>query len=172
MTPRSLLTAVLALALFAGSPRAAFASQNFPDEVKKQWRLPGAAPDCIVCHQSEAGGEGTATKPFARSLQRDGLIEDDLGSLDQALATDKAQNTDSDGDGIPDFDELQMGLDPNDGPGAFGELPVPETGCTLGTPKRGQHGGVATWLFSLAAALLIVRTRRRDARISAWFSRG
>ncbi|HEX3774914.1 MAG TPA: thrombospondin type 3 repeat-containing protein [Polyangiaceae bacterium] len=150
----------LALALTTlVAPRAAVASQNFPIEVQKEWQLANP-PDCTVCHQSDQGGEGTATKAFSRTLQREGLVEEDLGSLDKALAADKAQSIDSDGDGIPDFDELQMGLDPNDGPGAFGNFPIPETGCALSLPARPTPGDAAPWLGALATIVVLGRRRR------------
>jgi hypothetical protein len=161
MTPRACFT-LLALASSLVAPRIASASPNFPAEVQKEWALP-TVPDCIVCHQNDLGGVGTATKPFARSLEREGLVEEDIGSLDMALAALKAQNTDSDGDGIPDIDELQMGTDPNDGPGAFDQYPIPMTGCAVGLPKRTRPLPAA--LFALTGLLLALRRQRAAARL-------
>jgi Bacterial TSP3 repeat len=161
MSPRRVFAALLTLGTLGAMPRLAAASPNYPDEIKKQWQIPGPAPDCLVCHQTEVGGNGTSTKPFSRSLQREGLVGMDLGSLDAALAALKAQNTDSDGDGISDIDELQMGSDPNDGPGVFGEFPVPQTGCAIGLASDKTRGDTTTWLLSVVCAGFVARNRRR-----------
>ena len=161
MTSRTCFT-LLAWAASLVVTRVASASPNFPAEVQKEWALP-SAPDCIVCHQNDLGGAGTATKPFARSLEREGLVEEDIGSLDTALAALKAQNTDSDGDGISDIDELQMGSDPNDGPGAFDQYPIPMTGCAVGMPKRTRPLPAA--LLALTSLVLALRGRRAATRL-------
>jgi hypothetical protein len=159
MTARARLAVFFACAVFCASPRIASASPNFPAELQKEWDLP-TAPGCIVCHQNDLGGVGTATKPFARSLQRKGLVQEDIGSLDTALAALKAQNTDSDGDGISDIDELQMGTDPNDGPGTFDQYPIPMTGCAMSVPSRSS----ALPFGLLAGAYACVARGRRKAR--------
>ena len=161
MTSRFALAGFCAVAALVAVPRLASASADYPEIIKEDWQLPGNPPDCIVCHQTDLGGDGTSTKPFSRSLQRDGLVHLDDGSLHRALATDKMDNTDSDGDGIPDIDELQMGLDPNDGPGVQ-DFPIPQTGCAFRSAIGDSGGELATWLLSLGVAALVVRKRRRD----------
>ena len=41
-----------------------------------------------------------------------GLVAQNLASLDTALDALAAEHTDSDGDGVPDIDELRTGSDP------------------------------------------------------------
>jgi hypothetical protein len=172
MTARAQFILFAALTLCA-SPRLASASPNFPPEVKKEWDLP-TIPDCIVCHQNDQGGFGTATKPFARSLEREGLVAEDVGSLDKALAALKSQNTDSDGDGISDIDELQMGSDPDDGPGTFDPYPIPMTGCAMSGPSRADTLPFAFGLMAMACAWVAHGrrgARRRKRRLSARWRR-
>jgi hypothetical protein len=124
----------------------------------------------VLCHQTEAGGDHTVTRPFGRTMMELGARGNgDLGSLRAALRG--AREADSDGDGVGDVEELLDGArDPNrpeielpDGGGvvlgdAPEELPTLQTGCAMGTPGaggsvRGRHGlvvlvlaGVTVWL--------------------------
>lgn len=159
MKPHHLVAVMIAVGALLASPEHAFASQEFPGIVQSDWGL-AAAPDCIVCHQSDAGGMGTSTKPFSRSLQREGLVELNDGSLHTALAALKSQMVDSDGDGKSDYEELLMGGDPNDGPGQM-DFPVPQTGCAVRTPPIAADGSAQTWFLSLALAAMLVRARRK-----------
>ena len=143
-----------ALALSALSARVASASITFPDTVKDEWQLPGAAPACTLCHQTLDGGFGTATKPFGRALLANGATAVDTGALRRALRALDAAGSDVDHDGMTDIAELQMGADPDvfddygvlDAGAAserFDDFPVPETGCsvvTVGARADGNAG--------------------------------
>lgn len=141
MSIRRLVCLALASSLLLALPRAARASQNFPDTMKDEWQLPGDPPACTLCHQSLLGGFGTATKPFGRELIRNGATAADTNALRRALRALQAANSDVDHDGVSDFDELQTGTDPDvpdameaDGglvTAAYDDTPIPRTGCSV-----------------------------------------
>lgn len=88
-------------------------STSFPARLTQEALIP-CVPDCIVCHQDNQGGVSTATKPFAASMQAEGLEALNEDSLVTALQALEAAGTDSDGDGTDDVTELAEGSDPND----------------------------------------------------------
>jgi hypothetical protein len=121
-------------------------------------------PDCTLCHANDLGGKGTISTYFGRTLLREGAEgNDDEGALKAALGAMDRQHVDSDGDGVPDIDELQMGTDPNDGPGPSNALPTPQTGCALRAPNR-DSGADAVWLSCLMFAWFAQR-RGRSVRL-------
>ena len=147
--------------LLGGAERAANASPFYPGLLQQ---LSGAAepPPCLVCHESPAGGFGTATKPFAMYLRSRGLKAADEAALRNAFAAAAAERHDSDGDGVLDVDELKAGTDPNAG-GAG--PPPPEYGCGNVVARRAERGAFdgAVALAAVAFATLIRRRRRRHA---------
>ncbi|MET0791595.1 MAG: hypothetical protein ABW061_08750, partial [Polyangiaceae bacterium] len=141
---------VLAGALLLLAPCVASASTSFPDVVKDEWQLPGAVPACTLCHQTLAGGFGTATKPFGRAVLMNGATAVDTGALRRALRALDAAGSDVDHDGMTDIAELQQGADPDSfddygvDAGAVGdtfdEYPIPQTGCSVAAVgRRGAH---------------------------------
>ncbi len=157
---RFLLSVALFLLAFGATP--AFASASFPPTIQAELAL-ASAPPCTLCHRNDVGGIGTVVTPFGRTLMnRLGVAAANVGSLKAALAADKAQNLDSDGDGISDIDELQAGMDPN--VGASGEVagldvPLPETGCAFATRK--SVGGAGAVMFVCLGLVLVGRRSRR-----------
>lgn len=134
---------------------AAHASPIYPPIVAE---VTGAAhsPQCIICHETPQGGIGTATRGFAVYLRSRGLVAKDEASLRAALAAAKGEMHDTDGDGVPDVDELSAGRNPN-GDAAVAS-PI-EYGCVSMT---GEAPG-PFWIFS--AIFLAVRIcRKKRAR--------
>lgn len=101
------------------APSLCLASRSFVPNLKTHWdvtALPVKGEGCLLCHRSEAGGSGTATQPFARTLtSKYQLSAGDLGALAQALESDRANADDSDRDGVDDYAEIVIdGTNPND----------------------------------------------------------
>ncbi len=150
MAHRLVCASALALSALLAAPRAALASQSFPDTVKSEWQMPGSVPACTLCHQTLLGGFGTATKPFGRAVLMNGASAVDTGALRQALRALKAAGSDVDHDGVTDYDELQAGTDPDvadatslDGgvaPDSFDDYPIPQTGCSVSAVGRSGPG--------------------------------
>lgn len=153
---RYVAATTLAGCLWAGG---ALGSDNFPPVVQDELELP-AAPPCLLCHQSEVGGTGTATRPIAVSLQRFGLrgVRDE-GALRTALLALEARGDDSDRDGVADTDELRAGTDPN--AGETSDVPLPESGCSVRRGRASGSPGAGWWLL-----LVVGWSLRRGARFS------
>jgi hypothetical protein len=135
--------------------RAALATPDFPGVIQQQLNL-STQPPCTICHQTDAGGFGTATKPFALYLKSRGLAPFDEQSLITALAAAEAEHHDSNGNGVPDIDELKAGHDPNAGAGD-----TPQYGCGASfAGARGHRGALFAW-GAMALWLLARRARRR-----------
>jgi Bacterial TSP3 repeat len=145
-------------------PPLAHASPAYPVAVQADLKLT-ETPRCTLCHTTDLGGKGTISSYFGRTLLRDGAQgNDDIGALKAALEMMESEQTDSDGDGVSDIDELRAGTDPNDGPGPSDPLPTPQTGCALrGAAQQGASG--SAWLWCALGAYLVRRRRARGARL-------
>lgn len=151
------LAAVVSLGVTLAGSAVARATPNFPDVVASKLNL-ASPPACALCHAGNPGA-GTATTPFAVTLQSRGARAYDEASLELALDAIAAEGKDSDGDGIPDVDELKAGGDPN---AADGESTIsPEYGCSSAGSLPEGSPVVAV---ALGIVALVFPRRRADWR--------
>ncbi|HWE23371.1 MAG TPA: hypothetical protein VG496_05465 [Myxococcales bacterium] len=129
---------------------ALIATPNFPAAIRQNLGLQ-AAPQCTVCHATNAGGAGTVVKPFGVYLLSRGLRPFDESSLRNALLADSGEHHSSNSSGIPDIDALKAGEDPNDPVGAGGNQLAPAYGCS--------SSGSTTPLMLLVAVACALRRR-------------
>lgn len=165
---RDLVGCLSAAVLLVGA--SAEATPNFPPAVKSELSL-SADPACTLCHLGTPM-VGTVTQPFGKSLRERGLLFYDVPSLQQALARLEAEAVDSDGDTLPDVEELKAGGDPNfadsenpgGGPPVFREnFGEPHYGCSAAPSSAG-----AWWGFGLCLlALLRLSSRVSSVRTGA-----
>lgn len=158
------------VALVAPSARA---SVSYPAELLKHWELqalPGPAPYCTLCHTTDSGGTGTATKPFGRALLAAGALGNNVPSFDAALDALEAAGSDSDRDGVSDLDELRAGTPPNEGeplpgsePDPLADVPPPRTGCSIQPSPAGSASALVTALLLLASRRASARSRKQSA---------
>ena len=134
------------------------ASPLFPLEVRGHLSL-SYTPGCTLCHDTSAGGLGTANTPFGVSMRLRGLVANNVGSLNLALDALQAEGTDSDSDGIGDILELQAATDPNSNSGLG---PTPEYGCfgRIGP----AHPGLGATFLALVSLLGCLRARSSRQR--------
>jgi hypothetical protein len=154
VTRRARLFAVAAvgLSLLVTSPT--FAMPTFPAEIQAHLKL-NYTPPCTFCHATQQGG-GPVTTKFALSMQAAGLTSN-IATLDPALDKLNADHTDSDGDGTPDIQQIEMGLDPSTGaaPG-----PTERYGCGARmavSPVRSKD----SFVLALCAMGLVAAARAR-----------
>ncbi|MET0593796.1 MAG: hypothetical protein ABW133_13925 [Polyangiaceae bacterium] len=144
-----------------------FASAIFPLRVGST--LSVTPPPCLLCHTTEEGEKGTATKPFALTLRGYGLMKDDATTLVSILNQMKTKGTDdSDGDGVGDIAEIEQGRDPNinDITGKSpNDYPPPSYGCSVSARGRDANRAPLAGLAMLGAfASHAHRSSRRRSR--------
>jgi MYXO-CTERM domain-containing protein len=144
------LVGLLVLVGLVAAPELARATPNFPSKLESELGLV-APPACGLCHAGSPG-RGNVETPFGKALRARGLVAYDEASLGRALEALTAAQLDSDGDGVPDIDELKSGSDPN----AAGATITPEYGCSVHAPV-----GESAWLVALTLAAIARRRRRR-----------
>jgi uncharacterized protein (TIGR03382 family) len=163
--PRLVLPGLVALALVTAPT--ALATPNFPGAVQRELNLSNE-PDCELCHVG-VEARGTVNTPFGSAMRQRGLQAYDEESLRDALASLRGEAVDSDGDGVPDVEELLAGDDPNQSAQTPEELPPePTFGCAT------SPGGPACWMLLVALGALLARrslgsTGRPPGR--AWWCR-
>jgi hypothetical protein len=154
MGPRLLLPCVLLSSAATAFAPWARATPNFPSVIADALQL-ASPPPCVTCHETNAGGLGTAIRPFAIFLQTRGLRPYDEASLRAALQAAEAEHHDSNGDGIDDVTALRRGLDPSAGAGD-----QPRYGC--GATVASHRGRPSPWVLGALFAIVIV-SRRQSA---------
>lgn len=150
---RLLIVPITAVLLLVGRP--ANATPEFPDVVAEHLGL-ASPPDCTLCHNGPQA-RGTVTTPFGVSMRSRGAQAYDNDSVRTALDALEAEKRDSDGDGVPDIEELKNGGNPN----GAGKLIKPEYGCAVRT-SRPDGPWKAGGPLALLLLLRLRRTRQRD----------
>jgi hypothetical protein len=146
-----------ALVLSSGD---ALASPIFPDAIAETVGAGSNVPVCTICHASLSGGIGTVVKPFGQYMQSRGLTFGNTDSLKAALQAMIGEKHDTDGDGIPDVDELKAGTDPN---GASNSDVEPIAyGCGRVAPRPPLDG--AAFFAALVVMVALVRRPRGRRR--------
>jgi len=129
---------------------------------------------CTICHTSNNGGLGTATKPFGAWMKQNGLTpfnDTELATLLQQLENESPHTTDTNCDGTPDIDQLThcqwSDLASNDDCSSGGDAGVPVSvfyGCTAAPAATKESPALpASGAMGVAAVLgaALVRARRR-----------
>lgn len=127
------------------------AMPTFPEEIQAHLGLE-SPPSCNLCHGSVTGG-GPVSQPFGQAMLAAGLNVTGGSSLTKALDQLDAEETDSNGDNIPDIDSLRGGVEPS-----AGKPPV-EYGCTMGS-SASRHS-VRHVAYGAFASMLLFRLLRR-----------
>ena len=143
--------------LFAAAPAAA--EPTFPGVLVDK---AGAVciVTCLTCHTDPAGGKNNLKLPFGAAF---GAAVKGLELSGSVASLDSFKNSDADGDGDKDLNEVLAGHDPT----SFGSasICVPTYGCGARIASRAPlDGGAAGWLLTAAAACVYVGRRRFRAR--------
>ncbi|HKQ70189.1 MAG TPA: DUF4412 domain-containing protein [Polyangiaceae bacterium] len=137
----------------ASQTTAARATPSFPDVIAARLAM-SAPPPCTTCHETEAGGAGTATRPFALYLESRGLRRFDESSLDAALQAAAGEAHDTNADGVSDLVAIARGEDPN-----AGAVSGPAYGCGAHV-ARSAPGSCPRTAVPCAAVLVVLALYR------------
>ena len=163
--PRCLFSLAVITAAILTRSAPALASLSFPPAIQSELSL-AKPPECTLCHRNDAGGFGTVTRPFGRTMMTQfGLTAANVAALRSALAGSDAAKLDSDGDGSSDIDELREGTDPNVGVSGVEtgpNVPLPQTGCAVNSSLPSSPLGAGAAL--VVAVIGLSLQRRRSAR--------
>ena len=135
------------------SAGAAWGHDEFPGIIARELNAPHD-PACSVCHLGGKTSGATVSTLFAWSMRARGL-SGSPASVATAIHQVQVDGVDSDGDGVPDAQEIIDGTNPNT-PGTATDIPDPQLGCGLG-PGRPAGPGAA---LVLVALVWLIRKRR------------
>lgn len=158
MRTRHILFGVLTAAAPLFAAPVAHAERQFAEAAMAHLALP-YEPPCRVCHIQGTTGPGTLSTPFVMSLRAHGFDGDQaslVAALD-ALATDA---TDSDGDGVSDYDELLADRDPN----TAAKVPLGPGGPTYGCATTAPAGNLGVVWLGLVVGGWTLRAKQRRRR--------
>ena len=128
---------------------------EFPPSIRSDLSL-SYDPPCRLCHIQGTTGAGTVATPFGLSMLAHGLTEE-RSTLSPALMALRADNIDSDGDGVPDITELVENTDPN----TPVDVALSSDGPTFGCSASGIDGGRLAVSLALLIAIAGATRRRR-----------
>lgn len=151
---------VLTAAFYAPAVRA---SETYPGVLQEQVPMP-CVPKCTLCHTDDPGILLNFGAPFGQNLKESyGLILQNDDSLINAIEQARADGLDTDLDGKPDIEELQLGTDPN---GSEEDIcDVPRYGCGARIEPESPVDEVSAWFpIAVSVALGGLLLRRARAR--------
>lgn len=148
---------VILAATFAFTSKA-WAEPGFPLEIQNHLKL-NYTPPCTFCHATPQGA-GPVTTKFGQSMLGAGMTTN-VATVGPALDTLNANHTDSDGDGMPDIQQIQAGLDPSTGM-SQPNVPAERYGCGARVAATPVHfNGTAVGALSLIGLVVLARRWRR-----------
>ncbi len=139
--------------LAIGLSSLALASGGYPTQLIADVGGSATPPDCDVCHSTKGGG-GNPTQAFGIAMVNKGLSGGSANAkLKTAIEALKTDMTDSDKDGVIDYDEIKNGTNPNKSDTTTEPQGPPD-------PKYGCNASSFEGVLALLAAAVVTRRRK------------